>query len=134
MIGSNVRVYWNLHKRCYSIQTRGKSWRVSGHAHEVLLSDCTFVVNAGGQQRVRAQRRKNVHAFIVGRLVGARTSFDWKTPTVLWPAAWDEPAVLRYDPYLNDCFQADQNDVLEAQLVYGTVDGRRPLMFCHTDR
>jgi len=61
-----VYVYRNLrgdaeHK--YSVRQNGL---VVAHIDKVLLVDVTFVVNPKGQQRVRATKRKNVHAFIKG--------------------------------------------------------------------
>ncbi len=62
-----VKVYWNLHKLCWSIQHKGK---VIKHASNVLLSDCNLIVSQKGRERVLMEKRKNVHAFAVGNLVG----------------------------------------------------------------
>jgi hypothetical protein len=58
-----VKVYWNLHKRCFSIQHRGK---VIAHKNEVVIHFPEFKVSEAGRQRVLREKRKNVHAFIVG--------------------------------------------------------------------
>lgn len=64
-----VRVYWNLHKKLWSIQTKTpKGWRVTAHLKALALHDCSFSVSAAGRSRVLKERRKNVHAFIVGNL------------------------------------------------------------------
>jgi hypothetical protein len=60
-----VKVYFNLHKKCYSIQHKGI---VIGHADEVYLTDCEFKVSKAGRERVLREKRKNVHAFITGKL------------------------------------------------------------------
>lgn len=41
---------------------------VVAHTSQILLTDCRFIINKAGQQRVREQKRKNVHAFIVGKV------------------------------------------------------------------
>ena len=66
-----VRVYRNLHRAMWSIQVRvpGKGWRVAFHATEVVLGSATFEVNEAGRQKVLRERKKNVHAFVRGRVV-----------------------------------------------------------------
>ena len=60
-----VRVYWNLHKHTWSIQSC-KSGLVIDHKQHMTLKDAKFVVRKGGQERVRKEGKKNVHAFAVG--------------------------------------------------------------------
>ena len=79
-----VRVYRNLHKKCYSIQAKiNGSWRVIDHADSVTLVDVTFKVSQAGRERVLRERRKNVHAFVYGTIVqdpgpvtGRRVSYN----------------------------------------------------------
>ena len=66
-----VFVYYNLHKHTWSIKAlqgpqRG---RVIGHSDTVLLQDAIGRVSEAGRQRVLRDKRKNVHAGIVGTLV-----------------------------------------------------------------
>jgi hypothetical protein len=61
-----VKVYWNLHRDCWSIQHKGK---VIGHASSLMLSDVTFKVYESGRQRVLREKKKNVHAFACGTLL-----------------------------------------------------------------
>lgn len=66
------RIYWNLHKRCYSIQIRDthtKRWRVWLYADEVVADNVTFDVRALGRARVRREGRKNVHAYLIAESV-----------------------------------------------------------------
>ena len=58
-----VEVYWNLHKKCYSVRHKGK---VIAHAPFVTLKDVTWVVQPAGRKRVLRERKKNVHAFAKG--------------------------------------------------------------------
>jgi len=70
MKGKTVRVYRNLHRKCFSVQTRvGKRWKVTAHVDEIRLRDVSFLVHKGGHKRYLRERRKNVHAFVVGTMV-----------------------------------------------------------------
>lgn len=64
-----VRVYWNLHRHCYSVQQRGL---VVAHAQSVTLHSAGFKVSEAGRQRVLREGRKNVHAFVTGYLTDGR--------------------------------------------------------------
>lgn len=66
IIGKRVMVYYNLHKHTFSIQYKGK---VMAHADFVKLEDVEFRVRQGGKDKVRDEKRKNVHAFVIGNLV-----------------------------------------------------------------
>ncbi len=66
-----VFVYWNIHGGLWSIKAlegpqRG---RVVLRSDRVLLSNATGKVSEAGRQRVLREKRKNVHAGIVGELV-----------------------------------------------------------------
>lgn len=68
--GLKVFVYFNLHRRCWSVkalegENRG---RVVAHLDRVQLRDCVFKVSEAGRQRVLREKRKNVHAGVVGRI------------------------------------------------------------------
>jgi hypothetical protein len=62
-----IKVYRNLHNGKMSVQQGGL---VVGHCDEILLNRAEFVVNESGRQRVIKEKRKNVHAFVVGYLFG----------------------------------------------------------------
>ena len=57
------QVYFNLHKRLFSVQQSGK---VYAHADGVLLENVRFNVSKAGQRKVRETGRKNVHARVSG--------------------------------------------------------------------
>lgn len=61
-------VYFNLHRKCFSIKALEgpDKGRVIAHRKGVLLFDCTFKVSEAGRQRVLRERKKNVHAGVVG--------------------------------------------------------------------
>ena len=78
---TKVRVYWNLHKKMWSVQDT-KTNKVIGHKEHITLWNAKFVVRKGGQKRVREQGKKNVHAFAVGRIINdIQQVYDsWETP------------------------------------------------------
>lgn len=65
-IGKRVEVYWNLHKKIWSVRHKG---RVLGHKELVVIGDPEFAVQPAGRERVLREQRKNVHAFIRGELL-----------------------------------------------------------------
>src|SRR4029077_1803055 len=68
-----VQVYRNIHRSrqagepVYSIRDK-KTRRVVGHASSIFITDAKFHVNENGRQRVLTEKRKNVHAWVEGRL------------------------------------------------------------------
>ena len=87
-----VRVYRNLNKKCLSVQSwvAGKGWRVTDHVQHIFLDNASFKVSQAGRRRVLDQKRKNVHAFIIGD----RVERPKKTPT----------KQVRYNPYVSSSF------------------------------
>ena len=51
-----VYVYFNLHKKCFSVKQSGK---VVSHDDCVLLKDCRFLVGDAGRERVLKEKIKN---------------------------------------------------------------------------
>jgi len=62
-----IRVYYNFRKKLFSVQEKvnGK-WKVVEHTNELFIRNAAFKVSEAGRQRVLKQKRKNVHAFILG--------------------------------------------------------------------
>jgi hypothetical protein len=88
-------VYYNLHKKTFSIQYKGL---VIAHADYVKLNNVEFRVRQGGMEKVRKEKSKNVHAFVIGNLV------DFcQYPCDDIP---EEPVgdVVTYNPYKYDTF------------------------------
>lgn len=109
-----VRVYYNLNKSCWSVQhyLPGKGWRVRQHLQALELRDVTFKVSEAGRQRVIRQKRKNVHAYVIGELVGTQFSVDISNVTR-----------VRYNPYSGPRFvttQADAQTIIYADMAYLT--------------
>jgi len=85
-----ARVYWNFHRKCFSVQVNG---RVVAHATDVVLFCPRFKVSARGRARVLREKRKNVHAFIYGEVA---SSWEVEKPYHMGYA--------RYNPYANESF------------------------------
>lgn len=90
-----VRVYFNLHKRLFSVQEKvNGSWKVVKHVEGVVLKNARFIVSEKGRQRVLREGRKNVHGYVEGFL------FDYGGPLT---------TRIRYNPYKYDSF-VDESD------------------------
>lgn len=72
--GMKVKVYFNLHKKCYSIKEI-KTGLVVAHASQVVLTDTIYKVSETGRQRVLREKRKNVHAYVIGTYDGHMTGY-----------------------------------------------------------
>ena len=76
-ITSTHQIYRNLRNGKWSVQKRdGSQVRVVLHADNVYMGMCSFVVQEKGNQRVRLENRKNVHAFVRGVLLSTPPSSD----------------------------------------------------------
>ena len=67
-----VFVYFNLHKKLFSVKALdgARKGLVVAHVNEITLQDVTFRVSAAGRARVLRERKKNVHAGVVGQWSG----------------------------------------------------------------
>jgi hypothetical protein len=63
--GQKVFVYFNLHKKLFSIRDHATGI-VVGHTNMIALENATFKVSEAGRQRVLREKRKNVHAGVLG--------------------------------------------------------------------
>lgn len=66
-IGEKVKVYYNLHKHTFSIEQDGL---IVGYADTVRVENATYAVSETGRQRVLREKKKNVHAKVIGDLIG----------------------------------------------------------------
>lgn len=100
-----VQVYFNLHKRLFSVRDKSTG-RVVQHLDNVWLANVKPIVRPGGRQRVINEGRKNVHAFIEGDLM---TSLEVAAIRVSDFTARS----ITYNPYKYDSFRAchDTNEV-----------------------
>lgn len=96
LAGRQVRVYWNVHRHRWSIQTReGGAWRVVAHADMVKLLDARFTVREAGRRRVLVEGRKNVHAWVEGTVGSSETLCTRQ---------------VRYNPKRSGCFEGPDRE------------------------
>ena len=102
-----IRVYYNLHKRCLSIQEKvDGAWKVVRYAEQCIVKNAKLKVSEAGRQRVLKEQRKNVHAVIIGEELNQIT--DSKVPN----------ASVTYNPYKAKTFVDEHNNPIhEAELV-----------------
>lgn len=100
-----VKVYYNLHKHCWSVVDY-KTKRVIDHLSELILTDCTFKVSEAGRQRVLREKRKNVHAFVIGELSTDTTVVKVNSSDIIY-----------YNPYKQATFTYQGEPIHEAKCV-----------------
>lgn len=114
-----VFCYFNLHKLCWSVKALEgpRKGTVIAHLQTIALSDVTFKVSEAGRQRVLNQKRKNVHAGVVGQ---------WDKCDTPAPAWKNKGLAVSYNPYKAPTFvrrdtQEPMSSCSEAYLAHGTV-------------
>ena len=105
-VGSQVQVYWNSHKRLWSIRFNRK---VVFHSENVVLSDVRFVVSERGRLRVLRERKKNVHAYAEGILPSHTLACSRR---------------VTYNPYRDETFICDGRPIADAAFAHFMHDGR----------
>lgn len=102
-----VDVYRNLHtNNGYSIRC-SKSGLVLSHCSTVKLRNARFIVSESGRQKTIQEKRKRVHAYIRGELIGINEFIP------------DDFLQVHYNPYHTPLFTLaeDNKPVLEADEV-----------------
>lgn len=123
VLGQQCEIYRNLRMGGYSVRHRGK---VVGHVRGVILRDTDFIVRPGGRARVLREKRKNVHAFVRGKLIAytvdpaAHRLPNLTTFGIDWP-----PVRITYNPYAHSTFVTAEGarPVLAAAWVFLGVPG-----------
>ena len=92
-----IRAYYNLHRKCFSVQDY-QSGLVSEHTYQLFVTNAMFVVRKSGNERVKQEGKKNVHAFVNGIRTKYRQGVmpDFASYKV------------RYDPYTMDYFHYER--------------------------
>ena len=120
-----VQVYRNLHRtkedgtHVYSV--RNDKGIVVDHVTQIALSKPILRVGPKGNQRVRDEKRKNVHAYIQGMRMRESLIDDYYTGIDI--NDWQE---ITYNPYLHKSFVLAQDQsvaVREAWFVEIRKDG-----------
>jgi len=91
-----VRVYYNLHKECWSVQhfVDGHGWRLFSHNRRFDLFETKFSVSKSGRDRVLREHKKNVHAYVIG--------YTFQNGVV--PLQYYSQERIRYNPYQEEYF------------------------------
>jgi hypothetical protein len=100
-IGKRVMVYYNLHKQTFSVRYKNK---IILHADYVKLGDVEFRVRKGGKERVRSEKQKNVHAFVIGNLMDY---CEYPCDDIPNPPS---DMIVTYNPYKYDSFVYKENE------------------------
>lgn len=111
---ANVDVYFNLHRRVWSLKCR-RTGRVVAHARTVKsYGPVKFVVRPAGRARAIREGQKNVHAFV--RCDGVFIDRDNATP----PQSLEDWARVSYVPSYAPTFYtvADKAPLHDAESVY----------------
>jgi len=120
-----VQVYRNLHKtledgtKVYSV--KNDKGIVEDHVTEIAIAKPILRVGPKGNERVRDEKRKNVHAYIQGRRM--RVSVIDDPHTGIHPNDWQK---ITYNPYLHKSFVLVRDEsvaVREAWFVEVRRDG-----------
>lgn len=119
-----AQVYWNVHKRQYSVRHKG---RVVDHSSSVVLTGVSFRVQPAGQRKVRETGQKNVHAYAAGE---RPTGLLCDSVVDAMLAAEKLPQVT-YNPTKHDTFvRVDTGaPVHTAQAAVLTVHDNKPVIY-----
>ena len=90
-----IEVYFNLHKKTWSVRQSGK---VIMHTNYIQVKDPQYVVSQKGNERVRREKKKNVHAFVRGYHMSEL------------PLMPSQVRFVSYNPYKNNSFVIRNTD------------------------
>lgn len=110
---SNVKVYRNLHKKCFSVKVGNK---VVAHLEKFILEDCEFRVSQKGRERVLREKQKNVHAYIKAKkLIVTDEDFNGSQ--------------VHYNPYFQENFSLElKRDIFKAKKVFLSIDSNKKII------
>ena len=108
---NRVMIYRNLTKGCWSVKALATG-RVILHMDTIAISNGTFKVSERGRQRVLREKKKYVHAGVVGIIENVPNTLD----------GWSR---VRYNPYTTSTFvDLNNSPIHTAEKVYLDSDGR----------
>ena len=109
-LNRRVYVYFNLHKKVWSVRQKGTPVE---HTKHIMLEDVSFLVGQAGRKKVLKEKRKNVHAFVVGLLTNPCQKF------VTSYIVKQKYSAIIYNPYMYQSFVRldDKKSVKTARYV-----------------
>lgn len=118
-----VFVYFNLNRKVFSVREYRGTRRVLFHTESIILQDCEFQVSQKGRERVLRERRKDVHAGVVGEYIGQFC--NWNSGEV------PNGVRVSYNPYrFNYFYNVDTLEpVLKSNHAGLIVDNSKPKIF-----
>ena len=110
-----VEIYFNLHKKKWSVRQDGK---VVQHTNFIQIREPQYVVRQKGKEKVRREKRKNVHAFVRGYVEDRLPVFPSRNTFVT------------YNPYKNDSFveRNTQNAICSSPYAALEVVNKKPFV------
>jgi len=110
-----IEVYFNLHKKIWSVRQSGK---VVQHTNFIQIREPQYVVSQKGNERVRREKKKNVHAFVRGYVENRLPVFPRKSTFVT------------YNPYKNDSFveRNTKNSVCSSPYAALEIVNKKPFV------
>lgn len=128
-IDGQKRVYFNLTRKCFSIQryTKGTGWRLEAHSNNVIIDYAYGKVSEKSRKRVIETKSKTVHAFLYGEIT-YNVADEYVNGNHL--------STVRYNPYLMNEFRvfcgnsyvAPLNDFYQPTLNMRIQDGKFPVI------
>ena len=94
-------VYRNLHTGTFSLRYKD---RVIDHPTEIILKDVHYSVSQSGRQKVRKEKRKNVHATVNGFISDP-------------PLHYYMVGEITYNPYTHEFFEFKGNPIAASDWV-----------------
>jgi len=111
----------NLHLQGVVYSLRNQESKTILHSDNLILNNCKFIVQKGGQERVRKTGKKTVHAGPKGTLV-----VDPVQLATILPKLQKSAETVFYNPYKTDFFvDADGKTVVGADYVWLTNENGR---------
>ena len=128
-LGKYCEVYFNLHKRLFSVRHKGI---VVAHARNVKVIDAKFVVQPAGRAKVLREKKKNVHAFVEGFVVDAREADHFvdgeKTDQDIENGLSDWNESVYYNPYKCDGFTNTNTEQIATGAKFAALwDGEKTI-------
>ena len=119
-----VRVYRNVTRNCFSVEQKvNKRWKVLAHVPCLYLTNVEYKVSEASRQRVLKEKRKNVHARLIGYISSVRSLED--------AIVWGDMTFNRvwYNPYLTDSFklQTKQTTITQSYGAFLNIKGASPI-------